>query len=46
MDQLSLAANESLSDLETKLLYQAKCRDLNIPEVDSQYLKFKDNCFQ
>ena len=32
-----------LSDIETKLLYQAKCRDLNIPEVFGQYQKFRNN---
>jgi hypothetical protein len=26
---------DSLSDIETRLLYQAKCRDLNVPEVQS-----------
>ena len=28
-------AFDSLSDIETRLLYQAKCRDLNVPEVQS-----------
>lgn len=32
-----------ISDLETKLLFQAKCRDLDIPEVDCQYQKFREN---
>ena len=34
---------ECLNEMETKMLYQAKCRDLTIPEVDSQYLKFHEN---
>lgn len=32
-----------LSDLETRLLYQAKCKDLSIPNIESQYYKFRDN---
>ena len=37
---------DSLSDIETRLLYQAKCRDLNVPEVQSQYFKFKENILE
>ena len=31
-----------LSEMETRLLYQAKCKDLSIPNIESQYRKFRD----
>ena len=30
--------------METRLLYQAKCKDLSIPNIENQYQKFRDNC--
>eukprot|EP00347_Sterkiella_histriomuscorum_P007299 403349489 len=34
----------TLQEYEIRLLYKAKCEDLQIPEVEDQYEKFRENC--